>query len=336
MITTRKLNKVRNSFYVYLPREWCDTYNLNKNSEVKIQQSPEGTLIVYPPEFEPKKGGLLKFSIDESNKDSVESMLIGAYIVGAAGIHVEFSEELELETREMVSKWIRRLPGFEILEEHSHSIIISEISEIQVVMPILKRQFATTKYMLSGLVSSIENKDTTTASKILNRDEDVDRHRYFVERLCHLALQDPSYARKIDITPPECLHFSLAAKYIERIADHICGATREFKRLGKIDDTLMVLAKRLEDVYAETMRMFFKVEGMKRASKSVTESTDAFEALHNATAVALKLSKLESSRKGPESEIVLFILHLQRVASYCADIGEVAINRTIQAQIHTR
>ncbi|MBD3405275.1 MAG: hypothetical protein GF411_03950 [Candidatus Lokiarchaeota archaeon] len=336
MITTRKLNKVRNSFYVYLPRDWCDTYNLNKDSEVKIQQSPEGTLIVYPPEFEPKKGGLLKFVIDESNKDSVESMLIGAYIVGSAGIHIEFSEELELETREMISRWIRRLPGFEILEEHSQSITISEISEIQVVMPILKRQFATTKYMLGGLISSMESEDTSKASKILNRDEDVDRHRYFVERLCHLALQDPSYARKIDISPPECLHFSLAAKYIERIADHICGATEEFKRLRKIDDTLFVLAKKLAEVYSETMRMFFRVEGMKHSTKDVTESTEAFDSLHNATAIATKLSKLESSKKGPESDIVLFILHLQRVASYCADIGEVAINRIIQSQINVR
>ena len=52
MITTRKLNQVRNSFYVYLPRQWCDAFNLTKDSEVKIEQSTDGVLRISPPNLD--------------------------------------------------------------------------------------------------------------------------------------------------------------------------------------------------------------------------------------------------------------------------------------------
>jgi phosphate uptake regulator len=260
-------------------------------------------------------------------------MLIGGYIVGAGGMEFEFPDTIEMHTREMISRWIRRLPGFEVLDEHSKSIAVSDTSEKQLVTPILRRQFATTKYMLNSLIRAVTTSETDGASRILDRDEDVDRHRYFVERLCHLALQDPSYARKIGISPSDCLHFSLATKYIERIADHVCGATEQIIQLKTVDSPVKKAAESLREAYDETTSTFFAKDSKRRRDSVTAASEEAFVALNQAKRVSNRLSKLETTRKSVGPRMVLLLMHLERIASYCADIGEVAINRIIESSL---
>ncbi len=331
MTITRKLNQVRNSFYVYLPRAWCDKHSLKKDSEVRMEESPEGVLVIIPPTYEGQIRRELTVRVKEPNGKQVEILLTGAYIIGGTTIALEFPEAIDIETREKISQWIRRLPGFEILDEHSDVLVVSDTSEKQMILPILKRQFSTAKYMLNGLVTAMETGNTDLASRILPRDEDVDRHRYFVERLCHLALQDAAYARKIAITPSDCLNFSLAAKYVERIADHVCDAASEFIAVKEVSPTVIKTAKTLIRTYEQTMKTFFGTDSTKH---EVHEYDDqAFEVLQSAENLAQRLEKMGSSRRSLSPRMVLLLMHLERVSSYCADIGEVAINRLIGSKI---
>jgi phosphate uptake regulator len=341
MLTTRKLNKVRNSYYVYLPKDWIDTYDLGweeegdkkEIKEVRIQRTPEGTLEILPPDFEAHSSNVLRFVMDDSTQDRIEGILIGAYIVGASAMEFVFPDTIDMSTREMFSRWIRRLPGFEILDEHRRSLTVSDTSEKQLVTPILRRQFATTKFMLNGLSGAIQSGELEGAGRILDRDEDVDRHRYFVERLCHLALQDPSYARKIGISSADCLHFSLATKYIERIADHVCGATEQMIELKQVSTPIRRAVDVLLKAYDETTRTFFAIDSSEQRESMTTASTEAFEVLNQSKAVSNRLSRLETSSKNVGPRMVLLLMHLERIASYCADIGEVAINRIIESSI---
>jgi phosphate uptake regulator len=235
--------------------------------------------------------------------------------------------------REEISRWIRRLPGFEILEEHTDSLTISDTSEKQVITPILRRQFSTTKYMLTSLVTAMETEEFAKSSKILDRDEDVNRHRYFVERLCHLALQNPSYARKIDIDPSDALHYSLAAKYVERIADHICGATEAILQLGVTEKKIRTISKQVLEVFELTTKTFFGIttDSPDKWDEKPFTAEEAFASVRRTDDLDDKMSKLSPSGKNPQE--VLLLLHLGRIVSYCADIGEVAINRRIEAYI---
>jgi len=335
---TRKLNRVRNSYYVYLPLEWCERSGLTgtESPEVRITETAGGALEILPPEMEKPATAPIRFAMDESGSSSIQSLLVGAYIVGVNSFEVEFAEPIDMAAREETSQLVRRLPGFEVLEEDEKRLLIGDTSEKQVISPILKRQFSTTKYMLTGLIKAMKTGDLDDAKRIVARDEDVDRHRYFVERLCHLALQDPTYARKIEISSSDALHFSLAAKYIERIADHVCGATAELLKLRSAGPKVLKLAEELSDVYDNSSRVFFGVETQQRnhSFDARVESADALRSLANAEDLAHRLAALESSVENtPSSQKAVFVYHLVRIASYCADIGEVAINRTIGAHL---
>jgi phosphate uptake regulator len=271
----------------------------------------------------------------DQTKDIV-NLLVGAYIVGTNEVELEFDDGLDMATRGEISKWIRRLPGFEILDEHSKSFILSDTSEKQVITPILRRQFATTKYMLNGLLSMIESGNTSDHSRIIDRDEDVDRHRYFVERLCHIVLRDPSYARRIALTPPDALSFSLAAKYVERIADHICSAINELVQLKKLSPRLQKMAKAIISVYEDTSKTFFSIDTTRKSVQKLDIAASSEKAQHTlkeATKLAGDLQRVGSSRKDKTPHEIVLALHLERIASYCADIVEIGINRIIESAL---
>lgn len=294
---------------------------------------PEGYLRIIPPTINLLESNPLLFEVDNDNQVNIVELLIGSYIVGVNKLKLTFSESLDMAMREQISRWIRKLPGFEILEEHTDSLTISDTSEKQVITPILRRQFSTTKYMLTTLVNTMDSQEYDQSSKILDRDEDVDRHRYFVERLCHLALQNPSYARKIDINPSEALHYSLAAKYVERIADHICEATQAMLQLPSVSKKLRDLSKDVLEVFETTTKTFFAVtvSEIEKGSKKSFGAEDAFASVRKTDRLEETLERLSPPAKNPHE--ILLILHLGRIVSYCADIGEVAINRMIEAHI---
>ena len=267
------------------------------------------------------------------------NLLVGAYIVGADELELKFKEELDMATRGEISEWVEKLKGYDILDEHSSSIIISDIltteKEKDVIRKMLRRLFSTSKYMLNGMMQIMRTGELGDYQHILSRDEEVDKNRYFVERVCHLVLRDPAYARDISLGAPDALNFSLAAKYVERIADHICGAINELSAESRVDPELRKLADKISVLYEDTTSTFFSIDrrGSRSADDLPGDSSDAFVALRGSAALIEALSKLESSRnKKPPSEVLL-AMHLERIASYCADIIEIGINRIIEASL---
>jgi phosphate uptake regulator len=337
MSSTRKLNQVRNSLYVYLPREWCDEHDLKKHSEVILERTDNGSLSVTPASASRKEKGVLKIGIDNKHKQDLANLLVGAYIVGVGELELSFDDSLDMATREEVSKWVDKLEGWGILDERSHSVLISDLltSEREVIRKVLRRQFATVKYMLERTISILEKGDAKDYQHILSRDEQVDRNRYLVERLCHLVLRDPSYARLVTLSPPDALNFSLAAKHVERIADHICEALMEFAKSAQVDVKLKNLSKSIVNLYDRTNQVFFSID---KSDKSETEdltsfASEAFDALKEATELANSLRRFESARKQRMPHKILLALHFGRIASYCADIIEIGINRIIMSRL---
>jgi phosphate uptake regulator len=335
--STRKLNKVRNSLYVYLPREWCNEHGLEKHSEVLLERIQDGSLQIIPASASRKEKGKLNIGIDNEHKKDLANLLVGAYIVGVGELELKFDDSLDMATREDISKWVDKLEGWGILDEHSNSVLISDLltSDREVVRKVLRRQFATTKYMLERTISLLETGDTRDYRHIISRDEQVDRNRYLVERLCHLVLRDPGYARMVSLSPSDALNFSLAAKHVERIADHICEALVELAKSTSVDAKLRNLATSIVNVYDNTNLVFFSID---KQGKSETEdltsfASEAFDALKEATDLVNSLRRLESSRKEKEPHEILLTLHLGRIASYCADIIEIGINRIIMSRL---
>jgi hypothetical protein len=122
---------------------------------------------------------------------------------------------------------------------------------------------------------------------------------------------------------------------VERIADHICEALVELAKSTSVDTKLKNLATSIVKVYDKTNLVFFSIDkqGISDQENLTSNSSEAFDALKEATDLANSLRRLESSRKEKAPHEILLALHLGRIASYCADIIEIGINRIIMSRL---
>lgn len=332
-VTTRKLNKVRNSYYVYLPRGWCERNLSHEHAKVTVREMADGTLSISPASDTVSTKDEITVTL---SGDPVEAQIVltGAYIVGIDRIEVRFPQRPDLSVREYISSWTKNLPGFEVMDESDYGMVISDTSEKQLVGPILRRQFNMTRFMLYALVDCLRAPDTKVIERIRTRDEDVDRYRYLVERMCHIAIIDSAYARKINMRQTDCLHYSAAAKRVERIADHICGAATQLELLSDGTQSTIELVQNTAQLYDDTTAAFFSAQSSDKSDANKADERMAVDVLGQAKEIAHRAAKFELSHEKSLPSDVLLLMHIERIASYCADICEIAINRTIEGMLN--
>ncbi|MFB0560383.1 MAG: PhoU domain-containing protein [Candidatus Lokiarchaeia archaeon] len=310
----RKIQEVKGSFYVYLPKDWCVKTELKGGSEVSVQELEDGSLIVFSNKESSKRK--LDGTLDIENCDAhmAHVMLLSSYIVGLDQMNLVSTKEISLEFREDIEKAVRSMIGIEVVDETDKSILIKDISEGTSIRPIIRRLLNTTGYILNSVVRVLGNGDQKEAQVIVNRDDDVDRYNWLVQRMVHLILENPSLARKLNILPIEGLHYSHITRYIERIADHAVAIAEQILASGTANEDLSKFAEKANDLYGSLLNVFF--------NRNLTE---AFEILEKRSSLKKGLRKLEA--EFPEYKVI--IIHLERIIDYCSDISETAIDQTL-------
>ena len=311
---SRKIQEVKGSFYVYLPKNWCAKAKLKGGNEVNIQELEDGSLIIFSDRESHmrKLNGTLDIENCESNMAQV--MLLASYIVGLDQMNLVSSKGISLEFRENVENAVRNMIGIEVVDETDRTIVIKDISEGTSIRPIIQRLLNTTGYILNSIVRILRNGDRKEAKVIINRDDDVDRYNWLIQRMVHLILENPSLARELNIRPIEGLHYSHITRYIERIADHAVAIAEQILISGAGNEELSKFAEKANNLYSSLLNVFFN----RNLGK-------AFEILDQRKSLKKELRSMEAAL--PENKVI--IIHLERIIDYCSDISETAIDQTL-------
>lgn len=310
---SRKIQEVKGSFYVYLPKNWCAKTKLKGGSEVNVQELEDGSLIILSNK-ESKRSLEATLDIENCDHHMAHVMLLSSYIVGLDQMNLTSTKEISLEFREDIEKAVRSMIGIEVVDETDKSISIKDISEGTSIRPIIRRLLNTTGYILNSVVRILGNGDQKEAQVIINRDDDVDRYNWLVQRMVHLILENPSLARELNILPIEGLHYSHITRYIERIADHAVAIAEQILASGTANEDLSKFSEKANNLYGSLLNVFF--------NRNLTE---AFEILEKRNSLKKELRKLET--EFPENKVI--IIHLERIIDYCSDISETAIDQTL-------
>jgi len=318
---SRKIQEVKGSFYVYLPKDWCAKAKIKGGSEVVIQELEDGSLVIFSNKeaYKQKLSGV--FDVEDCNPHIANVILLAGYIVGLDQFSLMSTKEISLEFRENIESHVRSMIGVEVVDETDKSIVIKDISEGTSIKPIIQRLLNTTGYILTSVVRIIRTGDRKEAQAIINRDDDVDRYNWLVQRMVHLILENPALARELNILPIEGLHYSHITRYIERIADHAVAIAEQILSSGAINEDLSKFAEKANEVYNSLIDVFFN-RNLKKA----------FEILEQRSNLKRELRVLE--KEFPESKII--IIHLERIIDYCSDISETAIDQTIYNMVLKR
>lgn len=309
----KKVQEVKGSYYVYLPKPWCIKYIEGPETrKVRLKLNEDDSLLILPMARQISEDLELSLEINESiNEDSCLNSLLAAYIVGVKCIELKTNDKFSLEFRDRISQLLKPLIGFEITEETQDRIVIHEVSTTLKLEEMMRRILSKVGLILKDLADILKNLNKKGAEVLINQDDEVDKFRYSIERQVHQILRQPVLIRELKITPIECLHLSQCTKYLERIADHCVGIATFIIEGKKPSPNLLQIYEEVRKLYMQMQNNFYSID---------VEANYQIISQHHQIIASLDEIELEKNNDK------LFAIPLKRICSYCSDIAEVRIN----------
>ena len=211
---------------VSLPKEWAKRIALSPGDEVIVVTQPDDTLVVIPKKLGKRAGVVAELVINQPVAvEEVEKLFMTLYIGGAETIIVKFSPQAFGLRRQIKDFIRRRVVDMEIVEEASDRLIVqSMVSATELaVVDVAGKMMRLVGNMLTDLIVGLDRDDVTLLKDVIERDDEVDRLYWLMERQLKRAAMSRYVMLELKIDDPrDIVEFVIIAKSIERMADHIC------------------------------------------------------------------------------------------------------------------
>ncbi len=312
---------------VSLPKEWVKSVNLKKLDEVLLIPQYDNTLVIVPKKQQSEEG-----IVQVKNGETAVQIFrkyVSWYLAGYELIKFQLQNVKPGIIQEVKDMIRRYLIGVEIVEENSIEVS-TQVLPTHTNMPLkkaLERMGSITSSMQKEVMVALEDGDIELAHSIVERDDEVDRFYHFIVRQLNIALSNHVVLNTIEPpTKQSCLGYMLAAKSIERSADH---AVLIAKSLLMNDKSLVKLPKKIIE-FGVTANMIFE-SSLKSMLNIDYESAN--QVLNNAYKV---LSEADQANLYSFKNFNMNLLSrttlesLKRIIEYSADISEIVVNLSVQ------
>ena len=211
---------------VSLPKEWARRTNLSPGDEVLIVPQPDNTLVLIPRKLGKRTYLSVELQIGErTSLEELEKIFMSIYIAGAEVITMRFAPGATQYRKHLKDFVRRRVIDMEITEESSDKLVVqamvaaTELAIGDVALKMLKL----TDNMLLDLIRGLEADNMELLRDVTERDDEVDRLYWLVERQLKRAAMSRYIMLELKVEDPrDLVEYTIIAKSIERIADHIC------------------------------------------------------------------------------------------------------------------
>lgn len=334
---TRKVQITGRSTYVIsLPKTWVNKVKITNGDSIGMIPRSDGTLLINPKITErgERSNEYLTKSIEVESQEMEEFVreFIGVYLAGYNIIEMNFKKPVSKNMRQKIRQLSHSVIGPEIIDESINSVTVKDLldaSDFSIVKGV-KRMYIISKGMYTDALSSFNDKDSDLAEDVGSRDNDVDKLNWLISKQFNLILKDVFFADKMGIKPQEALSFLLAARSIERIADHakrIADNSKQIKEKTSIDNKIVETGNKALEVFDGAVNAIYRRD-MKNAHKIVDKSKELHKHIEKFQEEILNLKKV----KVETIVSLIYILDsLDRTRGYAEDIAETAINHCFVA-----
>lgn len=319
------------SYTVTLPKEWVAKSNLEAGDAVAFSPQNDGSLAVYPGTR--AKVLQTRYEIELAGPESEDATfrrIIAAYLSGYDVIATKSRKPLSAGARRAVRAAAKRIIGLEVVDEDPTSIVLQDFLDPREfhMDKGLRRMQALTRAMQEDAIRAFGEDVEDVQASFADRDDEVDRLYWMVNKQYHAVLRDPTYAQKMELNAPQALNYLLAARVIERTADHAVRIAENAASMRR-DDVGAKLAHRVEKQARKAVQLFadallaFHKRDLDVANR-IIEEAHAFKSGQDAVI-------RESLSLGGEGTLhVAYAMEsVGRTAAYAADIAETAINHRV-------
>ena len=215
----------------------------------------------------------------------------------------------------------RKLYGMVVISETANTIVIEEhLDEID--LKILSKQLLNKiGLLMENFIEIVENMGSHEViteeiddeiDELILQDNQIDEHRYAIERFVHQILNFPTLGRFINVSSVECLHYSENTRLLERVGDHITKLARLLKSQPIADHEFVFNhLKNMKETYNTIQDYYWRKDSLK------------FYALtRDIKEYAQEVKELISEDVDDTEYLIL----IRRVHNICGDIAEIRIN----------
>ncbi|HTW55753.1 MAG TPA: phosphate uptake regulator PhoU [Thermoplasmata archaeon] len=330
----RRIQKTGGStFIVSLPKNWVVTRGLGPGDVLFFTPRADGSLTIFPESTATAESErrLVEVSNDV-DREHLFRRLIAEYIAGYPLLEVRTTGRMNARTREVVRSFAQRMIGPEILEETAESVILQDVvgANPLPIPSIIRREHQMVRAMQADAMAAFRERDLSIAKDVVERDWEVDRLHWFLEKQVTSALRDARILASLDLTLPECSTYLLASRVLERIADHAVRIAETVSILGK-DAPPAKLVESLDRMAARAAAAL--VDALDSLdTRNIKKANEVIDAAKQLTRDRDQILRELASKKGALAVGLAYVLEsLERAAFYASDLAEIAINRAVES-----
>ncbi|MGE9811066.1 PhoU domain-containing protein [Ferroplasma acidiphilum] len=320
MQSIRKIQLTGGSTYIVsLPSKWVKNNNLQRSSEIKIEES-QNRLILYGDvgvKTEIEKHLILNSKMDSK---SIERALISLYTSGYDTLAITSSYYISDETREAIKKFSKLVIGIEIFEENSKKIVLQNVlnSNSYPIYNSIKRMSLNVESMIYDTIKGINDMDNDLLKNVIERDDEIDRFQWYIYR----------EVKGKSCEDPNSIYYLIISRILERMADHTVNICKIWLERNDTDIPYKKVVENLSfslDLYKKSMALFY--------SKKYNGLNDIIS--FKKTIMDQKKELLDLGKSSDIATISFSSEEISRIALYSTDIAELAMDMVLSMQNET-
>lgn len=329
----RRIQKTGGSTYIIsLPKSWVVSRGLGAGDVLVFTPRSDGSLTVYADE-RPRPEGFRR-TVEVSNEMEEEHLfrrLVAEYIAGSPLLEIRTPGRMSARTRDVVRSFAQRMIGPEILEETADAVVLQDVigANPLPIPSVIRRMHQMVRAMQSDAMAAFRAQDPSIARDVVERDWEVDRLHWFIEKQVTTALKDARMLTSLGLTLPECSTYLLASRVLERIADHAVRIAGTVTLIEKDEPPASVVAELDRMSTAAATQLSSALDSLEK--RDIDRANHVIDDAGRLTRERDKILRELATKKGRLAVGLAYVLEsLERSAFYASDLAEIAINHAVE------
>jgi phosphate uptake regulator len=328
----------RSTYVLSLPKKWIEEMHVKAGDRVTLVRELDNSLSVIPifTGVKESPNEVTTLVLPSESGNTLRRKVVSIYLAGYNIIHLKLkSGRMNPALRDAVRELVRRnLVGTEMIADASDNItlqVLLSLPELSVNTAI-RRMYLIASSMHKEAMSALAELNYELAKEVIRSDDEVDRFSLYIIRSLVMATQNGRVLREMGLKNPSgCLSYRVAAKSIERVADHACSIAD--KAITLKETIPMDSLQKIEKMSHLALTVLGdSVEALLRRDYQLADKT-VDTAKNIGTLEDDVLKAIEKDKVRDPSNIKLALEDIRRTAEYASDIAEAAMNETIDEVI---
>jgi phosphate uptake regulator len=309
--------------------------HLNAGDQVALTRETDNSLSILPfiSGLRDSLDEVTAIVLPDDSSSTVKRKVVSMYLAGYDIIHLKLKScRINPSLRDGVREVVRRnLIGTEIISDASDNItlqVLLSMPELSINTAI-RRMYLIASSMYRDAMLALTERNHELAKEVIKSDDEVDRFSLYISRNLVMAMENGRMLLEMRLeNPADCLSYRVAAKSIERVADHACGiADKAIKLKDKISEKSLQKIDKMSH-FALTVLGNSVAALLRRDYHLADKTVDIAENIRTLEDdVMASIEKYNNVHD--QANIRMALENIRRTAEYASDIAEVAINETI-------